>query len=66
MWAYSMFSELEFPSFARLDAENAQFWTENLIPHAKIIILTTGNVSIQRTDWFVEEIDFLTYTLRDE
>ena len=30
------FSELEFPNFDRLDVENAQFWPEHRIPHAKL------------------------------
>ena len=32
--------KLEFPNVDRLDAENAQIWPENLIPHAEIFIMT--------------------------
>ena len=30
--------KFEFPNFDRLDAENAQFWPENRILHAKLYI----------------------------
>ena len=40
----NIFIGLFVPNFDRLDEENAQFWPEHQIPHAKIFIMTAGNV----------------------